>query len=261
MYSQEVLDRAVFFPVENVAGEEGKRQIVNGLSGKIISEVSGRYALVSNREVIQPFIDHFGLDHLRAVTVFNAGRSYAFKFDTGRVFELEGDQIREQLVVQNSYDKTKSFSFMFGAFRFVCSNGLYTAAGSVITYKKIHVGDIPVREMVHDAITGYGKNDFAFWRGLQQKPLDLNQELELASRWQPFEVEKEHSVNAEINRHVKYNVESLLRKPESMDNQRNAWGLFNQMNQAINWSLARKDITKRILGDRRSEEFLRVSLN
>ena len=261
MFNQQVLDRAVFFPVENMAGVGTKRQIVNGLTGKVISEVSSRYTMVTNKEVIQPFIEHFGIGQLKTVTVFNAGRSYAFKFETGRQFDLGGDRINEQLVVQNSYDKTKSFSFMFGAFRFVCSNGLYTAAGSVITYKKIHVGDIPVREMVQEALSGYMGNNFAFWRDLQNKKLDIAREQELVGRWMPFEVEKEHSGNAQLNNSIRYMAERLISRPEDLDNQRNGWGLFNQMNQAVNRVLPRKDLTKRILGDKRSEEYLRVNLN
>ena len=261
MFNQQALDRAVFFPVENTAGVGDRKQIINGMTGKTISEVSSRYTLVTNKEVIQPFIDHFGIQQLKMVKVFNAGRSYAFKFDTGRQFDLGGDRINEQLVVQNSYDKTKSFSFMFGAFRFVCSNGLYTAAGSVITYKKIHVGDIPVREMVSEALSGYMNNNFDFWRGLKEKPLDITREQELVGRWMPFEVEKENSGNAQLNNHIRYMAERLISRPEGLDNQRNGWGLFNQMNQAVNKVCPRKDIAKRILGDKRSEEYLRVNLN
>jgi len=260
------LERA-FFDVE-------KRQVTDRLGnqitavtdkyGTVISKVSDRYTLVDNKTLIQPFVDKFGMP--AKLTEYANRKSYIFEFNTGRDFDLGGgDIIKERIVIANSYDKTKSFSFFFGAFRMVCTNGLYTAMGAVIAFKKKHVGEIPVTQLVKDALGSYTENKFDFWKRLKDTPLSVEQEVKLINNWTPFDFEKENPnefSNVEWkNSRIKTKALNLVTGQENLNNQRNGWGLFNQMNYAVAreyYSPAM--VTKRIAGDKRSEKYLAESL-
>jgi hypothetical protein len=176
-----------------------------------------------------------------------------------------GDIIKEKLIISNSYDKTRSFSFFFGAFRMVCTNGLFTAMASAITFKKIHVGEIPVDTLVKSALENYAKNDFSFWKRLHEKPLTLKEEVKLVEGWTPFDFEKPEDGSTSpmelANNRIKRYATSLVSMEESLNNQRNGWGLFNRCNQAIKQEFyTTKSITKRIQGDTRTEKYLAEAL-
>jgi hypothetical protein len=265
--SQYQLDRA-FFPVEKRTAydQQGNRitAVVDPVGEKVISKVSDRYTLVDNKTLVQPFVDKFGLP--AKLTEYANRKSYIFEFETGRDFDLGGgDIIKERLIVANSYDKTKSFSFFFGAFRMVCTNGLYTAMGAVIAFKKKHIGEIPVGDLVNNALGSYTENKFTFWKRLKEIPLSKDQEIDLINKWTPFEFEKEKESDFSLvewkNKYIKDRAIRLVSGDETMNNQRNGWGLFNQMN----YSIAREYstpamVTTRINGDKRSEKYLAESL-
>lgn len=259
----EQLKYLAFFPVSKSIDPETGKYMVAKNTGEKIAEVSEDYELVRNEEVVMPFINHFGIDRLVKVDVSNARRSYAFEFKSGRVFDFDGDQIEERLIIRNSYDKTKAFSFMFGAFRFVCSNGLYYAVNSALVYRKIHLGNIPVQDIVYNALNTYEQNDFSFFKKMLEIPLSKESELEMAKQWVPFEVDPEAPKwrgNALLNRDIQWRVSNRIIGEETKDNQRNAWGLYNQMNQAVRRSLPTSAMNKRILGDQRALEFIGETL-
>jgi len=58
---------------------------------------------------------------------------------TGRRFnfgtEENPDMVDELLSITNSYNKTRSFQFRLGAFRWICSNGLHSGE-ALVNYKK-----------------------------------------------------------------------------------------------------------------------------
>lgn len=261
------LDQA-FFPVEKrtTFDQLGNQihAIVDPVGQKVIAKVSDQYTLVDNKRLVTPFIEKFG--EPVKVTEYSNRKSYIFEFNTGRDFDLGGgDIIKERIIIANSYDKTKSFSFFFGAFRMVCTNGLYTAMGAVIAFKKRHVGEIPVDELTKNALGSYTENKFSFWKRLKEIPLTLEQEVNLIDKWVPFEFEKETEQEFNMveykNKTIKNRVAKLVQGSESLNNQRNAWGLFNQMNYGIAREYRTPAmVTKRIAGDKRSEKFLAESL-
>jgi len=261
------LDRA-FFPVEKRVAYDDKggrmHAIVDVAGGTVISRVSEKYTLVDNRRLVEPFVRRFGLPD--KVVEYSNRKSYIFEFFTGRNVDFgDGDVIREKLVIANSYDRTKSFSFFFGAFRMVCTNGLYTAMGLAIAFKKIHVGEIPVDALVKSALENYEKNDFGFWKRLKERELSVDQELGILKDWVPFEFKKEKPEDVSLveagNNRIRRYAERAITGPETANNQRNAWGLFNVCNQAIKreyWTP--KAVVKRIQGDRRTEVYLAEAL-
>ncbi len=232
-------------------------------TGKMIAEVSDRYTLVHNRQLVEPFVKLFGTPH---TTLLSGNHAHLYKFETGRDFDLgDGDIVKEQFIIRNSYNKSRSYEFMFGALRLVCTNGLYTGV-SVFNFKKIHVGDIPVEEMIHEVIARYKENSFELWKKLKEVPLSLTQQLSMVSAWTPFEFKRPEgqtwNTPTEVkNDRIKSIARFLLEKPESLDNQRNGWGLFNQMNQATARELYSSAQTPRkVLGDKRAEEYLSKAL-
>lgn len=263
------------FPVEKVSLEAGTFGIMNRQTGRIISEVSKRYTLVPNEKIFRPFVDKFGIDSLKIFLTYGGSKYYYAAFNTGRQFNLgtpeAPDLIDERLIVQNSYNKTKAFSFMFGAFRFVCSNGLYSGQ-AIVAYKKIHVGEIPVDEMVKTVLDSYQSNNFDLWRRFKNTPLSKDQEIALLNTFEPYEVKKEEAnsfyhdfnSNKQINNRIKDRAVALIEKPESVDNQRNAWGLYNQINRAIGATVdSRSQVNKVILGNKNAENYItgKLSLN
>lgn len=263
---EQALERS-FFKVEKreTYDDKGNRihAIVDATYGKVIAKVSDRYTLLENQRLVQPFIDKFGLPD--KVVEYANRKAYLYEFLTGREFDFGGgDIIKEKLVVANSYDKTKSFSFFFGAFRMVCSNGLYTAVGLAIAFKKIHVGEIPVETLTSEALGNYQKNNFDFWKQLKQTPLEVEEELAIIDKWIPFNVEKDaivspydwNSPTAKNSRIKKYAAQQIAGEP-TVNNSRDGWGLFNGMNRAIRAEYyTTAQIAKRIQGDKRSEKYL-----
>lgn len=262
---------STFYPVEKVDALNAKtgrmeKVLRDASSGRVLTTVSDRYEVVQNRDVIQPFVEHFGVDRLTFCKQFN--RQYMYKFETGRTFTMpderySGDVIKEQLIVSNSYDKSRAFSFMFGAFRLVCTNGLYTGT-MTLGYKKIHVGTIPVGDIVQSALSNYSKNSFDAWFEMAKKHMTLEEQYQVLAGFRPFEEKKEDAnsawhdsaTNKQINNRIQSVTKNLLGRAENADNQRNAWGLYNQMNRAISRVVSIGSINKVILGNKRAEEFV-----
>lgn len=262
---------STFYPVEKVDALNAKtgrmeKVLRDASSGRVLTTVSDRYEIVQNKDVIQPFVELFGVESLTYCRQFN--RQYVYKFETGRTFTMpderyQGDVIKEQLIVSNSYDKSRAFSFMFGAFRLVCTNGLY-AGVMTLGYKKIHVGTIPVGDIVGNALANYSKNKFDTWFDMAKKRMTLEEQYQVLAGFRPFEEKKEDAnsawydaaTNKQINNRIQAQTRTLLGRPENADNQRNAWGLYNQMNRAIARVISTGSINKVILGNKRAEEFV-----
>ena len=246
---------------------DGKRWIVNQETGRQISQVSERYTLVKNRELVQPIVEHFGANALTSLRIF--GKSYAYTFETGRNFNFgDGDDVKERLVVVNSYDKSKSFRFMFGAFRMVCSNGLYTGH-AVINYRKIHIGNIPVQDITLGVIDNYQNNSFANWYEMKKVSMTLEAQVNFIKNLKLFDVDETEQAQRQSwnplpavvnNRSIERFATRFLSADSSADNQRNAWGLFNQVNRAIAYTLPGGNVQGRITANLRAEEAIMTEL-
>lgn len=266
MYNHEMnrLERT-FFPVEKREGatKDGKpaNYIIDTQSMQVISVVSDKYKLIPNKQVIMPFVDKFGMPE--KITTYAGRKSYIYEFSTRREFDMgDGDRIRERVVVGNSYDKTKRFWTLLGGERMVCLNGLYMAFGAFFFFGQKHIGEIDVDNIVKLALSSYQTNDFSYWKKLKQQPLLLDDEKAIIDNWMPFE-EGEVSEQKKrwgytetqamvTNRSIRWRATNLVSKEESLNNQRNGWGLYNQMNRAVADELyGYSNHSKRILGDKR----------
>jgi len=264
-----------FFPVEKIENTgQDDCSIVNSNSGRVISNVSKRYTLIPNRRLVEPIGNKLGWDKLTGLHVW--GKNYQYTFNTGREIEIsENDRVKERLLIGNSYDKTKSFSFMFGAFRMVCSNGMFTGQ-AIVAYKKIHVGYIPVDEIVNKVLDSYQSNQFDLWRDFAKHPMTEKEELELVANFKAYK-EPEEDKHKEyrgtyyenkdsiyLNRRIRERASEYVAKPESLDNHRSAWGLYNQINRSIarNYDLqGNSNYTKRVNGNLSAEKYIQEAIS
>jgi hypothetical protein len=222
-----------------------------------VSKVSERYTLLPNRDLIEPFVTRFG--EPTKVINYSQRRSYMFEFNTGKTIDMGGgDILTAKAFIGNSYDKSRSYTFVSGAFRHVCSNGVFSGVG--IALRRIHVGTIPLAEIIAFGMQKFGDENFDFWKRLKGVNLTHEQELKIIQDWEPFEFKKdegEYNETEQCNKVIRWQATRRVNAPESLDNQRNAWGLFNQMNWAISSFYKTPASTpKRILGDKRIEQYL-----
>ena len=250
-----------YFPVEKVDVGMGKFAIIRRDTGDKLSDVSKRYTLIRNRDVFQPFVDRFGVGNIKKFYGWGKSKYYYMEINTGREFnfgtEEKPDIVLERLVIQNSYNKTRSFSFMLGAFRTVCANGLYTG-NAYINYKKIHVGKIDIMKLVFQALLRYEDNSFDNWNKFKEVPLTMERQIEIVNEFETKQLTEEKLKDRfNINNKIVYTANRLLKKDESIDNQRNGWGLYNQLNQSIAVNLRGNSKTsERITANKKLEEYL-----
>ena len=264
---QRVLESFCYPVALRPSDKPGKQDVFRVDTGRVISNVSNRYELIENRRVLMPFVEKFGVDKMQQLFTHQAGRSFYMSIDTGREFDLgEGDIIKERFIVQNSYDKTRSFRFELGAFRKVCTNGLYTVFAGV-NFRKIHVGNIPVEQLINRGLEVFTQNSFEFWRKLKTIPLTAAEGTALVNDFEPYEVKERHANRWEwtegefLNNQTKARAARNIEAPESLDNQRNAWGVYNQVNRAIASYNDRSNIGRVISANVRLEQFLAGKLN
>jgi hypothetical protein len=246
-------------PVSDERDADGKRVLVD-YTGHTVARVSDRYALVQNRDIFGPIVAHFGEDKIKRVMVQGRGRYAHMMLETGREFSFsyngQTDVIKERLVIENSYNHTRSFRFMFGAFRMVCSNGLYTGQ-AVLAIRRIHSGRIDIGGIVQNVLDSWETNSFDLWRDFQRQPMTLQEEIALAERFQPFDGgtdEKPNLLARRSNRWVSQCAVSAVNRPESVDNQRNAWGLLNGLNRGISTVLRTRGALQRVISANQAAE-------
>jgi len=108
------------------------------------------------------------------------------------------------------------------------------------------------------------------WKRLKDVSLTQDQQKELVNGFQAYEVKNaeansfyyDWNTNKQVNNRIQNLAMRLIEKPESIDNQRNGWGLYNQINRAIaNVIDGRSQINKVILGNRNAETYLGQKLN
>ncbi len=68
-----------------------------------------------------------------------------------------GDQINPRIVLTNSHDGKNAFSFHFGIFRLVCSNGLVVPSAEFSKFRVLHKGDININE-IEEGVAEYVAN-------------------------------------------------------------------------------------------------------
>jgi len=124
--------------------DTGSDALFNGDNGEPISVVSRKYKVTSHKEVNDFAYKLFEANNInftegKTEVTHNGSKFYKefifpdYKIDPAILSEtqntaLDGDPSTDgyvlRAILQNSYDRSKAFTFTFGAYRFVCSNGL-----------------------------------------------------------------------------------------------------------------------------------------
>lgn len=258
---QDAINR-VTMPVYDQRDETGR--YLEDFTGKRLANVSDSYALVQNRDIIAPFVKRFGVDSVKRVCLYGASKYVHVAIATGRSFSFEyngqGDRMDERLIIENSYNKSRSFRFMFGVYRSVCANGLYTGV-SFAGIRRVHTGRIDAPGIVSQVLGAYeenvkaGKDSFDLWRDFQNCPMSLEEEYNLVREFKPFnEGDPDGPTGAvindraiSVNRRIRATAGARIGRDESLDNQRNAWGLLNGLNWAIAQSIKGKSQLPRLI--------------
>ncbi len=228
---------------------EKTSRIINSY-GRTVSIVSNKYKLINNSELVQPFIDRFGFDNL--LTAQQKGNEqYYFTFNTGKDININGEVLKQRIIIANSYDKSRSFVFMAGAFRHYCSNGLYTG-NAFEAVKRKHIGEIDVKGIIDSVLTSYDSVDYSLWEKMALRGISESEECNFLNLFDIVPYEKDCSQNYYKNRYVKSHVMRYNSYYNRKKETNTLWGLYNK----INWSIAREfnDTLRQSTLNKRTEE-------
>tara|TARA_Y100000310_G_C20672167_1_gene810861 strand:- start:1767 stop:2597 length:831 start_codon:yes stop_codon:yes gene_type:complete len=212
-------------PVSNQA-------VVRKDTNEVVSVVSRDYALIKNEDVFEPLLDSFDEMDLEYVvkkveTVRNGGASLVeFRFP-GMSIDIGGQKMDMQLIAHNSYDLTRTFGLILGAFRLICSNGLIvgTRIGQVT---KRHYGEIDVGEqvkLVGESIDRFENTVKPLWENLNRIELGVDRGVELIES-----IEKRTQFPKKHGEAVAQQWETA----QDRDNTpRNLWGLYNSYTNVL----------------------------
>ena len=143
--------------------------IVREDTGKVLGVHSAKYKLVRNEDVfphISDALDRTDID-LRDMTVFDqvdfsgARTIRTYNFPHHSIDIGGGDKVCLQVKATNSYDGSNAFGFLFGGYRFICSNGMVVGT-SLARAKRKHTTNINVEEMINKlniAANSYFENE------------------------------------------------------------------------------------------------------
>ena len=253
-----------FFPVRKEAHPEGRMQIVDG-NGRTISRVSERYCLIPNKDIVTPFIERFGYENIDDVRV--QGNRFTYKFNISEKIDIgEGDFVRPQAIVGTSYDKTARVWVMGGMMRQVCGNGMFGLMLG-INFSSLHLDNVPWKDMVSGAVNSCRDFNVENWRKLRKVPLTLERKEELVRGFKPYELEETHenwwekSCNEKKAEDILSRSLREIKRPESLNNQHNAWGLMNNINRAVADSFTQSNVREVIKLNVKLEDYLMKSLS
>ena len=116
----------------------GYKFIVREDTNEVLSCMTDEYKLVSNKQVIDEIAKPLKSSgaHFKEAQMFGDGArtQWTWLFPETKVDIGDGDNVNPEITVKNSYDGKWELSFMAGAFRLVCSNGLII--GTILDSKK-----------------------------------------------------------------------------------------------------------------------------
>ena len=116
----------------------GYKFIVREDNGDILSCMTDEYRMISNTQVIdeiQPTLKKNGAEFKEAQVFGDGSRTqWTWLFPNTRIDVGGGDILNPEITIKNSYDGQWELSFMAGAFRIVCTNGLII--GTILDSKK-----------------------------------------------------------------------------------------------------------------------------
>lgn len=149
-----------------------KRKAPSIFSEQPHEKVSSKYAFVPTVQVVEQLEKRgwfpVNAQEQRVINLSRRGyQKHVIKFQSQEHQAING--IIPEIVLTNSHDRTSSFQFMAGLFRFICSNGLVVADAMFGEMKVRHIGY--TNEQVHQVInqiTSHTPNVLNRLEGLKQ---------------------------------------------------------------------------------------------
>lgn len=156
---------ALDFPVamQEIYDIEGKslpnfRAIRRLDTGSSLAIVSPHYKLKTHREALDPLIERLGSDwEVTNVKVeSNGSKAYVKAVNAHFGVQVDGHEVVPQLLLSNSYNRTKRLGADVGFFRVICSNGLKVPLEGfpALNFGTTHIGD--VNDKFEDLISRLG---------------------------------------------------------------------------------------------------------
>lgn len=203
--------------------------------GQKISDVSAGYRLINNRDLVKPLVDRFGEDSVKRIYSYNGRKNYAYEIETGSdIVVADGDVVKQRLLILNSYDKSKSFRFILGAFRSYCFNGLFNGL-SFANIQKAHVGVIDVEGAIQTTLNRVGDlSAYSHWSRMAQLEVKEEAAKEFIKNFSAYDAEQ-GTENADRNARIRLVSTRYNEFRHAPKERETAWGLYNRMN----WSIAR----------------------
>ncbi len=206
-----------------------------------IGVVSNQYSLLRHETVIDSIRKVLGKNkYEEKIEVCNNG---ARLFATYKLPEIQyevvpGDFVSMQFVAKNSYDGSRSFSLMLGAFRLVCSNGMVIGK-ELFNYSQKHIGE----EIIIDS------DDFL--KKFEELIAHFKESMSIMNRMSKTRVIVSDDLYDEEKLMLpKYLIEKA-KDAFTADTTNTVWSFYNSLTFAITHSLkkdrpeARIDYTKR----------------
>jgi len=143
-----------------LVGDTGYKLILNENTGKVVSCMTDNYKLVSNAEVmkeIEPIMNKSKATFKEA-QMFGENKArtkWTWIYPNIKVKVGKDDILNPEITVQNSYDGSWELSFLAGAFRILCANGL--TIGTILDAKRnrhsIYNSDLmKIGDMISDTV-------------------------------------------------------------------------------------------------------------
>ena len=129
----DVLLEPTLFPVKEIPAigykvtQSGYKFIVRKDNDEVISCVTDKYKLITNKEVMDialPILKDKGGSLMESRVFNNARTMWKFRFRDTKVEIDKGDFVNPEVIIRNSYDGSSEVQAMGGAYRLVCSNGM-----------------------------------------------------------------------------------------------------------------------------------------
>ena len=170
----DVLLESTLFPVKEIPAigyevtQSGYKFIVRKDNSEVISCVTDKYKLITNKEVMDialPILKDKGGTLMESRVFNNARTMWKFRFKDTKVKIDKGDFVNPEVIIRNSYDGSSEVQAMGGAYRLVCSNGMivgYTInkkSARHVVWNEGHDIDGIVTNIIH-SVKGIFDNDF-----------------------------------------------------------------------------------------------------
>lgn len=223
-----------FFNVTKREDAEGRTALFAD-NGYKIANVSEGYKLIKNEEIIMPFVERFGESAFKRVTTINNGKSVLYEIETGLDIEVApGDVLKQRLLVVNSYDKTKAFKFVLGAFRSYCFNGLYNGL-ALMNIQRVHYGNYDVMGPINEVLGRFNDlSQYDHWRTMAKTDISQEDQKGFIESFKPYETEDEYTTGALRNKEIQ-RIAGNYERYRAPQERSTVWGLYNK----VNWSIAR----------------------